>query len=568
MPVRAFGPLSLAACLIAPAIAAAQTQIQILAQEAWPPNPAATNFHGAFSNPIFAAGDDVVFGGSTNATASTGTGNPCIWRVTSTGTAATASIITAAGDPAPSATLANFQSFVRLNANRSGDVVLLANLAGLGVVDADAVGVYRTRQGVLEKVARAADEGPGVAPAVLGTSLGSQNLWFSARGDALVYSNYTGGYGYFCYPPQPPPWAVSTLNQAAPGVPAGTYSDMFTDDEHWSINASGTVAHLAYIRRPGIINFEDAVVVSTPAGSTLVAAEGQPAPGGAGTWNSFNLVTINDAGDVCFRGAGSVSLLCRSRNLGPIEIIARAGDPAPGVPNAVYAGGSNFGGSVALAGDGQAAFFAALSGPPITSSNNLGIFAGTPGNVRLLARTGDLAPGAGGARFTNFYAVTANAGARFAFGARLNTGSDGIWVTGCDGQFTLALLEGQSITMLDGVSRVIDEVYALNISDATSAGTGGAGGQDGRRRAFNDLGSVTAYVGVAGTSADLIVIARTPCAPPCRADFNGIGGVTVQDVFDFLVAYFAGLPSADINGVGGVTIQDVFDFLVAYFAGC
>lgn len=54
----------------------------------------------------------------------------------------------------------------------------------------------------------------------------------------------------------------------------------------------------------------------------------------------------------------------------------------------------------------------------------------------------------------------------------------------------------------------------------------------------------------------------------CLADFNGVGGVTIQDVFDFLVAYFAGAPAADINGRDGVTVQDVFDYLVAYFAGC
>lgn len=54
----------------------------------------------------------------------------------------------------------------------------------------------------------------------------------------------------------------------------------------------------------------------------------------------------------------------------------------------------------------------------------------------------------------------------------------------------------------------------------------------------------------------------------CRADFNGVGGVTVQDIFDFLVVYFANDPRADVNGVGGVTVQDIFDFLVAYFAGC
>jgi hypothetical protein len=44
--------------------------------------------------------------------------------------------------------------------------------------------------------------------------------------------------------------------------------------------------------------------------------------------------------------------------------------------------------------------------------------------------------------------------------------------------------------------------------------------------------------------------------------------VTVQDVMDFLNAYFAGAPAADVNGADGVGLQDVFDFLAAYFAGC
>lgn len=54
----------------------------------------------------------------------------------------------------------------------------------------------------------------------------------------------------------------------------------------------------------------------------------------------------------------------------------------------------------------------------------------------------------------------------------------------------------------------------------------------------------------------------------CTADFNCSGAVSVQDVFDFLEAYFAGSPGADVNGSGPVTVQDIFDFLEAYFAGC
>lgn len=55
--------------------------------------------------------------------------------------------------------------------------------------------------------------------------------------------------------------------------------------------------------------------------------------------------------------------------------------------------------------------------------------------------------------------------------------------------------------------------------------------------------------------------------PPCAADFNGSGGVTVQDIFDFLTAWFAGSPTADFNG-GGLSTQDIFDFLNAWFVGC
>jgi hypothetical protein len=54
----------------------------------------------------------------------------------------------------------------------------------------------------------------------------------------------------------------------------------------------------------------------------------------------------------------------------------------------------------------------------------------------------------------------------------------------------------------------------------------------------------------------------------CPADFNHSAMVTVQDIFDFLAAYFANDPRADINGSGAVSVQDIFDFLAAYFAGC
>lgn len=54
----------------------------------------------------------------------------------------------------------------------------------------------------------------------------------------------------------------------------------------------------------------------------------------------------------------------------------------------------------------------------------------------------------------------------------------------------------------------------------------------------------------------------------CAADFNCSGAVTVQDIFDFLAAWFARLAPADFNQSGVITVQDIFDFLTVWFGRC
>ncbi len=53
----------------------------------------------------------------------------------------------------------------------------------------------------------------------------------------------------------------------------------------------------------------------------------------------------------------------------------------------------------------------------------------------------------------------------------------------------------------------------------------------------------------------------------CPANFNQVDGVDINDIFQFLNAWFAGSPSSDFNG-GGVDINDIFDYLNAWFVGC
>jgi hypothetical protein len=59
----------------------------------------------------------------------------------------------------------------------------------------------------------------------------------------------------------------------------------------------------------------------------------------------------------------------------------------------------------------------------------------------------------------------------------------------------------------------------------------------------------------------------TPC---CYADYNKVGGIGVQDIFDFLNDWFAASKFAVFGGdgvTGTPTVQNIFDFLNAWFAG-
>lgn len=84
-----------------------------------------------------------------------------------------------------------------------------------------------------------------------------------------------------------------------------------------------------------------------------------------------------------------------------------------------------------------------------------------------------------------------------------------------------------------------------------------------------DAGEYRCVVSSASCDEPLSVTTEIATLTFCTADFNCTGEVSVQDIFDFLNAYFnAGDIRADVNRSGSVTVQDIFDFLEAYFAGC
>ena len=71
----------------------------------------------------------------------------------------------------------------------------------------------------------------------------------------------------------------------------------------------------------------------------------------------------------------------------------------------------------------------------------------------------------------------------------------------------------------------------------------------------------------AGASCNSAGSTTTPC---CYADYNKVGGITVQDIFDFLQDWFASSPYANTGGTGAagpLAVQNIFDFLTAWFNG-
>lgn len=71
-----------------------------------------------------------------------------------------------------------------------------------------------------------------------------------------------------------------------------------------------------------------------------------------------------------------------------------------------------------------------------------------------------------------------------------------------------------------------------------------------------------------GIDADLdCILNAVDPFPLSSPDFDAGGSVGVQDLFEFLAAWFANTLDADFNWSGDISVQDLFDFLAAWFAG-
>ncbi len=182
------------------------------------------------------------------------------------------------------------------------------------------------------------------------------------------------------------------------------------------LNASGQVLHdETYTVGSGVpavtANDDKALFIYTPGGGNVqIAREGGATviPGvtyaagwtantGSTTFNAAGKALINaPLGGAVTVGVDDAAVFLLST--GGDVVVERRGDAAPGCPGCTFNSVNNA--SQCLNDSDMVAFEASLNGA-VTAANDTGMWAGTVGNLQLVMREGDIAPGGGGGVFDN-----------------------------------------------------------------------------------------------------------------------------------------------------------------------
>lgn len=454
-----------------------------------------------------------------------------------------------------------FHRFYDILIDQSDRVAFLATVSGPAITPETSVGIWSDRSGTLELVCRTGTHAPGTPRGVLFWSFHIGSLSVSSSGSVTFFAELTepgaasgntagifsNGSGVL----RP----VAIAGSTAPGLPPGAVFAVFDVGSSHDPIPAGMQTEAAFIARvhgPGIgtandhgiwasqqgnlslvmsaaksnpaerlqflvVNDTGAVaflqgsfvhssrIVSTCSGSLQTIVEtGHPAPGTSSGvfYTSLGLPRINNACQLAFQAylAGmSVNETndqgVWSERLGQLNLVARKGDPAPGTaPNMVF----NWFREPALGGSGHIAFRANLIETGVEVSNHQSIWSDGTNALRLVAKVGDPAPGLDpNTHFGHLFDPSINADGRVLFSSYLagteDNSGDSIWATDADGDPELILRRGDQIQVAPGNPRTIVKLD-LPFAPLGAIGAIGSGGEDGRRRVFNNHGRFVFHV--------------------------------------------------------------------------
>ncbi len=355
---------------------------------------------------------------------------------------------------------------------------------------------------------------------------------------------------------------------AAPGMGPGVAFFLF--DGIGGINDADQILFRARMTGTGIDSSNDyGLWLGTPGAPALVAREGDPVPGIAGDVKYGNFSpwsALNDAGQLAFftllTGA---DVMLETNNcivtgtIGNLSMAIRTGDVAPGTGGAVF----SFFDAPVIDGGGRISFRANLTGPGIDSTNDRGIWTGLPGALTLVAREGGTPPGGDpGDVYTFLYHPVMNAQGQVAFGGTYDDGVGsraGIWATDTNGVLTEVMRYGDIVDIGGGDLRTVRSPELAHRSNF------GSGGQDGRARSFNDAGQIAFDLTFDDFQRAIVRTQVGDGGPaPCPIDTDGSSDVGINDFLAVLAQWGSVCPcTADVSGPGGLPdgMVGISDFL-------
>ncbi len=520
-----------------------------------------------------------------------------------------ANVIAYAGEAVPglpgvtfsNATLLDFPSM-----DDAGNVIFRSRLLGTGVTSANDRALFGgTNYGNLAMLVRCGDPVPGIPGAtIIGNGLGGSPrlaanglaLWeckFSGTGvtaanDTAMFEGTPGNYVL-----------VVREGDPAPGTTGATYSgDMNNPSQQQVVQLkNGRLLFGSNVTGGDTTTNNNVGLFSgMPGALALVQRKGDPASNGA-VIGSFSLGQMNDAGQVIINetlsttvgnppatAASDLTLWVYTPGSAPV-LVAREGDPAPGVPGATLNSNSNDnlytlsfgpnafnnsgvgimqaelkGGGVIVGvndrylyqvsssgltplirrgapaantdgnfdtiniatlqynNSGTIAFEGILTGGTQTPSTDTGIWTGTPGGqLQLIAREGNVAPGTNGAMFDDFNGrfLLLNEQGRIQVSARLVGGDVLPDLTNSVGYFTWDPILGLQL-----VARSGDQIQLAPGDVRTIAGAGGVqlNNGDGNPLDFNRNGQfamrVNYTVPASGSAGSIITFDYPTCNGP------------------------------------------------------
>ncbi len=484
----------------------------------------------------------------------------------------------------------------------AGHSAFIARLTGPEVGDSNDNGLWSEGTGSLALLVREGNQAPGLPEGVLFATCYAGFLcpaFMNDVGDATFFISLSDGSDSIWVHRSGSLNLVAREGAQAPGLPAGVNFGRVSGP---LINDAGQTAFSSPLEGPGVDETNDYAVWSEGLGSLAVVARlGDPAPGTpegvvfVRDSIAFASWAIGGAGQTPMRaflsgpgvipGVGGNAEGIWSGGPGSLELVARAGDPAPGLDEGVNF--DRFGSSLTIVtnGAGQTSFFAYLIGPDVdyvndgsiwsegsgslamvaregsrapgtaedflslipgavlngagqtafratlTDIGGIGVWSEGSGSLELVALTGSPAPGtAEGVTFTSFFpGPVMNANGQVAITAWVTgegvDGSNnfGVWAEDRNGLLTLVIREGDQIEVAPGDVRTVLSVV-MNTGE-----TPVSGGEDGRRMNFNDAGQLAFRVTFTDFSGGILVSSfSTP------ADLDGDGVVGAGDLIILL----------------------------------